>query len=145
MNQNPYNYGYSNIVAPEQGNYNNIQYIPGNMNIPFHTLQDQYYVQQPEYLSPQKMQMKQIFINNNINNNFQNYNQNINISNENKINDVNNDINNKNIKKNKKDNKVEEVVEDPDEYMFREQNDKEKAESKKDDESELSEDSEKNS
>ena len=99
-----------------------------------------------EFLSsPQSPGEKNKFHNNNINID-NDPNKTLNLSMENNLNNLksSNNINdNINEKSNKK--KNEEVVEDPDEYMFREQKDNDKEDSKKDDESELSADSGKNS
>lgn len=143
-------FGHSNInLNQEQVNYNDYQYMIGKNNYDnksFNNINNQYYNNINDiYSSPQPQGDKNKFLNNNniMDNNFDSYNnkeqnKTLNLSLENNI---NNNINDKT----NKDKKVEEVVEDPDEYMFREQNDKDKEDSKKGDESELSADSDKNS
>jgi hypothetical protein len=141
--------GHSNInLNQEQSNYNDYPYITGKNNYAnksFNNINNQNYIHNIDiYSSPQSLGEKNKFINNNIiDNNLDSYNnkdqnKTLNLSLENNI---NNNINDKT----NKDKKIEEVVEDPDEYMFREQNDNDKEDLKKGDESELSADSDKNS
>ena len=167
---NHYNYGY-NLVSPEQPNFNNFSFIPGNINNNYldsniiNLKSHQYYEQHPEYFSPSLTgEMRQNYINK-INNN--NYKLNLNNSNLNKdlknvliykdnndtdISKINSYLNEDNAFNNNKNNyikkeeKNENNIEDPDEYMFREEENKNEKNSKKDDEeSELSPDSDKNS
>jgi len=142
-------FGHSNInLNQEQPNYNDYSYMIGKNNYAnksFNNINNQNYINNSDiYSSTQSLGEKNKFINNNIiENNLDSYNN----KDQNKIlnlsleNSINNNLNDKT----NKDKKIEEVVEDPDEYMFREQNDKDKEDSKKGDESELSADSDKNS
>ena len=138
-------FGHSNINLNQgQAYYNDFQNINNKNN--YININNQHYINNTyNYSSPQSPGDKSKFMNNNINidNNLESFNdkEHNKILNQSSENNINNNINDKT----NKDKKVEEVVEDPDEYMFREQNDKDKEDSKKGDESELSADSDKNS
>ena len=146
-----------NMLSTEQLNFNNIpSNNANNFNSmpPFNSIKNnQYYLSQADYMSPQylgdikpNMMNNSIMISNKDNNDTYNV-QVMNNSTENIINNTkdNNIINNLNNTNNNKDDKGENIVEDPDENLFRQIDNKEKENSKKDDESELSDDSEKKS
>lgn len=152
---------YTNFVSPEQSSYSTYGYIPGAsyQMLPINNVKNsQYFFQHPEYFSPPiNNEIRQNYlnkINNNINikdNSGQNYiNQELvkNLNNDNNIYSNPNENNNNsiNVKNNKEEEKDKNVVEDPDEFLFREQDNKNEKNSQKDEsESELSPDSDKNS
>lgn len=146
-----------NFASPEQSTYSNFGYIPGASYqlLPFNNMKSsQYLYQHPEYFSPSN-DMRQNYlnkINNNLNikdNSGQNFiNQDLvkNLNNDNNGYSNPKEINNNSINvKNKEEEKEKNVVEDPDEFLFREQDNKNEKNSQKESESELSPVSDKNS
>lgn len=160
QSNNNLNYGY-NFAPSDQPSYNNFAYIPGaNYSmLPINNLKNsQYYFQQQEYLSsPINTEIKPNYLyktNNNLNikdNSSQNFiNQdfvkNLNNDNNDYSNANDNNNNSTNAKNTKEEEKAKNVIEDPDELLFREQDNKNEKNSQKDDsESELSPESDKNS
>jgi hypothetical protein len=149
-----------NFIPQEPSQYSNIGYIPGasyQMLPNYNVKNSQYFFQHPEYFSPPNNNQNYLNkINNNLiikDNSGQNYiNQELvkNLNNDNNgysnPNDNNNNNNSINVKNNKEEEKDKNVVEDPDEFLFREQDNKNDKNSQKDEsESELSPDSDKNS
>ena len=147
-----------NFIPQEPSQYSNIGYIPGasyQMIPNYNVKNSQYFFQHPEYISPPYNNQNYLNkINNNIiikDNSGQNYiNQelvkNLNIDNNGYSNTNDNNNNSINVKNNKEEEKDKNVVEDPDEFLFREQDNKNDKNSQKDEsESELSPDSDKNS
>ena len=147
-----------NYIPQEPSQYSNIGYIPGasyQMIPNYNVKNSQYFFQHPEYISPPYNNQNYLNkINNNIiikDNSGQNYiNQelvkNLNSDNNGYSNTNDNNNNSINVKNNKEEGKDKNVVEDPDEFLFREQDNKNEKNSQKDEsESELSPDSDKNS
>ena len=147
-----------NFIPQEPSQYSNIGYIPGAIYqmIPNYNVKNsQYFFQHPEYISPPYNNQNYLNkINNNLiikDNSGQNYiNQelvkNLNSDNNGYSNTNDNNNNSINVKNNKEEEKDKNVVEDPDEFLFREQDNKNEKNSQKDEsESELSPDSDKNS
>ena len=147
-----------NFIPQEPSQYSNIGYIPGasyQMIPNYNVKNSQYFFQHPEYISPPYNNQNYLNkINNNIiikDNSGQNYiNQelvkNLNNDNNGYSNPIDNNNNSINVKNNKEEEKDKNVVEDPDEFLFREQDNKNEKNSQKDEsESELSPDSDKNS
>ena len=147
-----------NYIPQEPSQYSNIGYIPGasyQMIPNYNVKNSQYFFQHPEYISPPYNNQNYLNkINNNIiikDNSGQNYiNQelvkNLNNDNNGYSNPIDNNNNSINVKNNKEEEKDKNVVEDPDEFLFREQDNKNEKNSQKDEsESELSPDSDKNS
>ena len=151
-----------NLIPPEQLNFDNVPYISGNIGnncgtIPLNAFKNSYFINHQNYFASKPPgEIRQNLINNNNNSyikdnnldsyNNQDYNKPLNDINRNNINNniINNNFNNN--ANNDEEKKDDNEIEDPDEDMFRDQNNKVKEEeSKKDDESQLSEDSEKNS